>query len=892
MELLAPLLICVFMAACVMPWINHGRLNARKRELDQLKDEVQRLSNKLLDPANPELTTRKPPPEVTAITEADIITEAEKTPTQATPPSLPPAAAETIAHARDASKKTQPSEPVATKQLTGIPLPKHDQATGDWFGKLAVWVGGIALLMAGFYMVKYSIESGLLTPAVRLWLTAIFGALLCSSGFIISLKSISAGNLRIGQALSGAGVACLYFALYAAVNMYGFLSSGAGFAGMVGVTALAVGLSLRHGAPIALIGLVGGFLTPMLMGNFREETASLFVYLFLLFGAAQFLCVKRGWWALFLGSLVAAYLWSGSLLVTYAGGLGGNPEGAMLFILGVCALNASLVLFVDVKVSAGRTRDLLVLIRLLAWSGGLLQALALVWLGGFGTIDMALFSVLSLGALALAVIREEEFAWGGYLAFTAILVSALANPEPQLLPFLAWPLGVSLVFFVVSHFKALRSERPMLWHGLALSSLISIVPTLFINREWLIVTSMPFEAFWLLLSLIAAGIILLAAEHLKRMVDSNKTTVAVYSACAFFLTGFGLWDYTPTRYLSAVVAGLLLAAALYWKLRQLARAQDVLGILAAAWLVSMFERIALTGNYLFHFVAIRNLDTHWSSLASWYFGVAALALVWTWFGASSSHSLRKAFSWILGLTTLLTIVASYQLIDITWMPERWSALSIEGGLTSLLAVLALLGLLAATCSRLSLSACWLLSSLMAYRIVFMHLLDGSAGGESFFWNALIWQFGVPFIAVAAMAWIMRAKDLASSCRVYQVAAMLLGFVWATFLVQDYFGGSRLIGPMDTNTEMYTYSVVWLVLAIIYQGVGLWRGIKTLHIGSLILLLLAIGKVFLVDASELEGLYRVLSFLGLGMALIGIGFFYNKVVFGRQIMDEASPDSAD
>ena len=39
-----------------------------------------------------------------------------------------------------------------------------------------------------------------------------------------------------------------------------------------------------------------------------------------------------------------------------------------------------------------------------------------------------------------------------------------------------------------------------------------------------------------------------------------------------------------------------------------------------------------------------------------------------------------------------------------------------------------------------------------------------------------------------------------------------------------------------------------------------------------------GKVFFVDASELEGLYRVLSFLGLGVALIGIGFFYNKVVF--------------
>lgn len=59
--------------------------------------------------------------------------------------------------------------------------------------------------------------------------------------------------------------------------------------------------------------------------------------------------------------------------------------------------------------------------------------------------------------------------------------------------------------------------------------------------------------------------------------------------------------------------------------------------------------------------------------------------------------------------------------------------------------------------------------------------------------------------------------------------------------------------------------------------------------SLILLLVTIGKVFLVDASELEGLFRVLSFLGLGLALIGIGFFYNKVVFARREREGSETD---
>ena len=68
----------------------------------------------------------------------------------------------------------------------------------------------------------------------------------------------------------------------------------------------------------------------------------------------------------------------------------------------------------------------------------------------------------------------------------------------------------------------------------------------------------------------------------------------------------------------------------------------------------------------------------------------------------------------------------------------------------------------------------------------------------------------------------------------------------------------------------------------YQAIGLWRQQSVIHVGSLVLLLITIGKVFLVDAAELEGLLRVLSFLGLGLALIGIGFFYNKVVFAPQL----------
>ncbi|MCB2068052.1 MAG: DUF2339 domain-containing protein, partial [Erythrobacter sp.] len=53
------------------------------------------------------------------------------------------------------------------------------------------------------------------------------------------------------------------------------------------------------------------------------------------------------------------------------------------------------------------------------------------------------------------------------------------------------------------------------------------------------------------------------------------------------------------------------------------------------------------------------------------------------------------------------------------------------------------------------------------------------------------------------------------------------------------------------------------------------GSQSWRIGSLVLMLLAVLKVFLVDAAGLEGLLRVASFLALGLSLIGIGWIYAR-----------------
>ena len=77
----------------------------------------------------------------------------------------------------------------------------------------------------------------------------------------------------------------------------------------------------------------------------------------------------------------------------------------------------------------------------------------------------------------------------------------------------------------------------------------------------------------------------------------------------------------------------------------------------------------------------------------------------------------------------------------------------------------------------------------------------------------------------------------------------------------------------TNAEIYTYSVIWLIYSASLMLLGIIRNINILRQISLAFMLIIAAKVFLYDASELSGLWRVASFLGLGLSLIGISWLY-------------------
>ena len=63
-------------------------------------------------------------------------------------------------------------------------------------------------------------------------------------------------------------------------------------------------------------------------------------------------------------------------------------------------------------------------------------------------------------------------------------------------------------------------------------------------------------------------------------------------------------------------------------------------------------------------------------------------------------------------------------------------------------------------------------------------------------------------------------------------------------------------------------------------IGLRGNARIVRLGGLALLCLATAKVFLYDLSNMTGIYRIVSFLGLGVSLILVSLFYQRFVFRK------------
>jgi uncharacterized membrane protein len=107
-------------------------------------------------------------------------------------------------------------------------------------------------------------------------------------------------------------------------------------------------------------------------------------------------------------------------------------------------------------------------------------------------------------------------------------------------------------------------------------------------------------------------------------------------------------------------------------------------------------------------------------------------------------------------------------------------------------------------------------------------------------------------------------------------------------VREIYHGSVLTRGPTGDAEQYTYSVVWLGYGVALLLFGIAFRSQPARLASAAITLLTVAKVFLIDMAGLTGMFRALSFIGLGLVLVGIGWLYQRLLFPPRARVDASP----
>jgi len=188
-----------------------------------------------------------------------------------------------------ASSKPAPAAPQKTK-----PAINWEQFMGV---KLFAWVGGLALFLGVAFFVKYSFDNNLVPPELRVTIGFITGLGLLVGGGVMSRKNYS----TLSQTLCATGVVILYTVTFACRSIYHFEFFGPipTFLLMTLITATAFLIAVRLNAlVVAILGMLGGFLTPILLSTGQDNPLGLFGYIAILDAGLIMVALHRRWFFL------------------------------------------------------------------------------------------------------------------------------------------------------------------------------------------------------------------------------------------------------------------------------------------------------------------------------------------------------------------------------------------------------------------------------------------------------------------------------------------------------------------------------------------------------------------------------------------------------------------
>jgi uncharacterized membrane protein len=804
----------------------------------------------------------------------------------------------------------QPTEPdeVAVTTAMPPPLPQAQPGFEERIGtRWVVWIGGLTLALGGFFMLRYSIDAGLLGPGVRTMLGGAFAlALLVAGEWTRRKESISAIDAlpiaNIPAILTAAGTAVAFATVYAAYALYGFLVPATAFI-LLGLVALGtLAAALLHGPALAGLGIAAAFVTPILVSSDRPDFWALYIYLAIVTAAALGLARIRLWRWLAITTILFALLWTFPCLQC-----GPSMVGPHAFhVVTGFALAALLVVcsfLFGPPADEGRIEPIS--------SGSLAAYLAgatLIVLASFHA-DTAMIVFTALVAVTLLVAWRAPAATGaigGAALFVFIVFAEWAvrgNPDMLVLP--GGPLpgigpaatdsSVSLHLITAAIFAAGFGAAGFLAQGRSVSAIIPVV--------WS--AAAVFTPLALLIALYAR------IAHLDRSIPFAILAVmlaAGYGAATEILSGR---DNRP---------GLPISIALF--------ATGALGALALAL------TFALEKGWLTIALALMSMGSAWismqrpipflRSLAAILAGIVVLRIGYEPRIIGDAVGTTPIFNWLLlgyGLPALSFWMAS---IFLRRRGDDAPLRAVESAAILFTVLLVFMEIRhavnggdvyrdTASLTETALQVCTALAmaiGLERLRIrtgsvihnvaaILLTAFAGLAGvlGLLFFDNPALWRieisgafinpvllgYALPAVLALLLSYAVAGRRPAGYANTIAGAALVLALSYVTLEIRRLYHGPHLTSGATGGAEQYSYSIAWLTFGVALLGIGVLSNSQRARLASAIVIALTILKAFLIDMSTLTGVYRALSFMCLGLVLVAIGWLYQRILFRRRSM---------
>lgn len=327
--------------------------------------------------------------------------------------------------------------------------------------------GVLVILFTAVFLLKLSIERGFLQPPGRVAISYLTGTLLLLAG----LHQRTSSYRRLGQAVTGLGLAMFYFSSFALVSLYHLAPAQAGTLLMILTTVAAGVIAHRRNAPaIAIIAMVGGYATPILLSTGQKNYPGLFAYMFMLGSGVLWLATRRHWLPLnWLGMLLTYLLYALAFTRQYADG----DFTVLIVSLSAFFVQYSLVVFLYHL----RRRQPATVLEIC----GLLANTTLFFILAWLTIDRAYddrlaFAALPLGLTlyyklhALCLLRRRHQDKGLLLAFLGLAALCLTLTFPLVASRVwlgaAWALQALLILWLGYRMNS-RFLRAFAWGLLA-----------------------------------------------------------------------------------------------------------------------------------------------------------------------------------------------------------------------------------------------------------------------------------------------------------------------------------------------------------------------------------------------------------------------------------------